>query len=240
MKEKSITLFYSWQSDLPDATNRRLIREALRAASSRLEAEVALGKGLRIVLDEATRNRPGSPNIPLTILEKIEAADIFVADITTINDGVPSTYKRTPNPNVLVELGYAVAHLGWGRIIMLFNRAYGKFPDDAPFDIDRHRASPYEFRNDITLRKSLPSSNQSVAKQAVVDLLYTAIKSIIEHNPNKARDTWHLSPSQAKRQRDNTTLLNLLRVVHIPTLDEHIREAPHRISERLFFFWDYF
>jgi hypothetical protein len=68
---------------------------------------------LKIILDEATRGESGSPNIPMTILEKIKVSDAFICDITTINSNAPEELRRTPNPNVLFELGFAVAHLGW-------------------------------------------------------------------------------------------------------------------------------
>jgi hypothetical protein len=97
------------------------------------------------VVDEATRDRPGSPNVSLTIQEKIRVADLFVCDITTINPGAPDNQRRVPNPNVMFELGYAVAQLGWERIVLVFNRAHGAFPDDVPFDIKGHRVSDYEF-----------------------------------------------------------------------------------------------
>ena len=139
-----IIVFYSWQSDLPEETNRRFIRESLRNASSVVE-EKCISNNLRIDLDEAKRSKPGSANIPQTILEKIKVADIFVCDITTINKSAPDEYRRVPNPNVLIELGYAIAFLGWERIILLFNTSFGTLSLDAPFDIDRHRISPYDF-----------------------------------------------------------------------------------------------
>jgi hypothetical protein len=63
------------------------------------------------VRDETTRDTSGSPNIALKILEKIQAADVFVADITTVT--APGAKRPCPNPNVGYELGYAVATLGW-------------------------------------------------------------------------------------------------------------------------------
>ncbi|WP_072426965.1 TIR domain-containing protein [Chitinimonas taiwanensis] len=158
--ETDFSIFYSWQSDLPDETNRRAIRSALRTASSSVEAEYP---GLRIALDEATRGEAGSPNIPLTILEKIKTCDAFVCDITTINASASSEYRKTPNPNVLFELGYAVAHIGWGRIVMLFNEALGTFPLDAPFDIDRHRVSTYRLSRAEAGSKSALASLSNLA-----------------------------------------------------------------------------
>ena len=51
-------VFYSWQSDLPDAINRQAIRSGLRVASNKLESEKPT---MRVVVDEATRGAPGSP-----------------------------------------------------------------------------------------------------------------------------------------------------------------------------------
>ena len=76
-------------------------------------------------------------NIPQAVLDKIRQSDIFVGDLTTTVASIAA-----PNPNVVFDLGYAVAGLGWPRIVMLFNKAFGKFPNDLPFDVDRQRASP--------------------------------------------------------------------------------------------------
>jgi hypothetical protein len=104
---KRFSVFYSWQSDLPDPSNRSLIRQALRAAASTVEQKE---KNLIIEIDEATRSVSGSPNIPATILSKIAVADAFVCDVTTINS--EQSGKKTPNPNVVFELGYAIANVG--------------------------------------------------------------------------------------------------------------------------------
>lgn len=41
--------------------------------------------------------------------------------------------RATPNPNVLVELGYAAHSLGWDRIIVVVNTAHGAI-EELPFD----------------------------------------------------------------------------------------------------------
>ena len=74
---KRLSVFYSWQSDLPDGSNRAFIRQSLRFASSAIEGN---NPDLIVEVDEATRNVSGSPNIPATILAKIKTADIFVCD----------------------------------------------------------------------------------------------------------------------------------------------------------------
>jgi hypothetical protein len=61
---KIVQVFYSWQSDLPDQTNRRAIRNALRSASIVVEEEFS-ADDLKIEVDEATRDAPGSPHSPV-------------------------------------------------------------------------------------------------------------------------------------------------------------------------------
>lgn len=140
------TIFYSWQTDLPKDKNQNAIRHSINEASNILETEC---DDLKVQLEEATRDMPGSPNIPSTIFAKISNSDIFICDLTTINESDLEN-RKVPNPNVLIELGYAVAKLGWPRIILLFNTKFGNFPGDLPFDIDRHRASKFQItdRND--------------------------------------------------------------------------------------------
>ena len=48
--------------------------------------------------------------------------------------------KKSPNPNVMVELGYAVKTLGWERIICLCNTDYG---NQYPFDIAHNRITGF-------------------------------------------------------------------------------------------------
>ena len=237
-RTNDFVVFYAWQANLPDATNKRLIRDALRIASSRLEEEYS-DTALRIIVDEATSERPGSPNIPATILEKVKNADAFVCDLTTINEDAPEGQERVPNPNVIFELGYAVAYLGWDRIVMLFNTAYGSFPNDVPFDIDRQRASPYKY--------SLPDKDERLTttqlsglKKHLINLVFAALKGIIEHNPVKPMNEAYLTPEEKKRRSDISTLKLLLSSIHIPTLDEHLVEAPHKVNNKVFHFWESF
>ena len=230
-----VKIFYAWQTDLPDETNRRLIRESLRTACSAIEDEFK-SEHLRLELDEATRGESGSPNIPQSIQKKIEESDIFIADITTVNKPARKS-KKTPNPNVVFELGYAVAHLGWSRVILLFNKAYGTFPDDMPFDFDRHRASPFEYR----ISKEVLSKKASAARKApLTNLLCEAIRAVIVKKPKKPAEDRELAPEERKRARDIINLKWILATVHLPTLQQHLDDIPHRITDRALFFWEGF
>lgn len=238
MSDKIFTVFYSWQSDLDDSSNRRIIRDAIRDASSRLE-ELYESDNLLVNPDEATRNRSGSPNIPLTILEKIRSADAFVCDITTINQGAPDGQRRVPNPNVMFELGYAVSILGWERIIMLFNTEYGDFSKDAPFDIDRHRASFYHLPSSSKGKTSAKKVNKTY-KQSLFDLVFVALQAIYDNNPPRPKELEDISPEEKKRNHDVFTLSDILQTIHIPTLDFHINDAPKMIYQDIFHFWSFF
>jgi hypothetical protein len=232
MTEKTeIVVFYSWQSDLPKSTNLQAIRTAVRTASSAVEGDLS-DRNLLIRPDEATRNVPGSRNIPDEIRRKILASDIFVCDVTPIckaSDGHP---KSSANPNVIFELGYAVAQLGWDRVILLFNKAFGDFPKDLPFDFDRHRASPY------TLPEA--SAPKKTAYAPLVTLLTEAIATIIKHDPKKPSEVLLLTPEQTRRQRDIKNLMWLLANIHWPTLEQHIEEAPKIMGGKVLYFYEVF
>lgn len=117
------TIFFSWQMDTEGRCGRNLIRKALEDAINAIAAEAQIEDAPRdeLLLDSDTANVPGSPPIVDTILEKIQAADVFVADLTFVGsrrDGRP-----TPNPNVLIEYGYALHALSHRRVIGVMNAA---------------------------------------------------------------------------------------------------------------------
>lgn len=217
------TIFYSWQSDLPRESNWSLIRAQLREAINKVEEQ---HPDISIQLDEATRGLPGSPHIPTAITDKIREADFFVCDVSTINRDDPKA-RKSPNPNVVFELGYAVATLGWGRIIMLTNTEFGAL-SDLPFDFDRHRASPYK-------AELKPSRSQ---KSDLSELLTMALAAMVNADPE--RPGAELTPEQKRRRRDIANLTELLSVVHIPTIDQHLENAPHMLLDRALDFWEYF
>ena len=221
----SKTIFYSWQSDSPGKTNLNAIRGALKRACKTLEA---VDPTLKLVADEATRDTSGSPNIALKILEKIEAADIFVADVTTVTP--PGADRPCPNPNVGYELGYAVAMLGWERVILLFNDQIGNFPADLPFDFVQNRASPYSFAETDPHSKG----NDLAA------FLEVAINAVIEKDPKRPAELKGLTPEKLRHDHDVENMRWLMRAIHLPTLQDHIEQLPHAISNRAIWFYETF
>ena len=138
-----LTVFYSWQSDADPKTNHRFLKSCLEdslkiiAADGLLE-EVARGDDLH--LDHDTKGVFGDVEVLNTILNKIDTCDLFVADITIVAKTAKG--KQCPNPNVLLELGYAIQAAGPSRTLKVLNQHYGSTGDGLPFDM-AHKRFPY-------------------------------------------------------------------------------------------------
>lgn len=129
-------IFYSWQSDLPNNKTKSFIRSCIDEA-----IDLALdSEAIEAERDEATLNTTGAPDIVSTLFSKIDESDLFVADISLCYTEDKEKKKKAPNPNVMLELGYAASKLGWDRIVCLCNTDYGA---DYPFDIGHNRITGY-------------------------------------------------------------------------------------------------
>jgi hypothetical protein len=99
-------------------------------------------------IDHDTEGLSGAPEIAATILRKIETCGVFVADVSFIGKTPQADpnkpEKLLPNPNVLLELGYASAKIGWERVVLVSNTAHGD-PDKLPFDL-KHRRFPIVYK----------------------------------------------------------------------------------------------
>src|SRR5689334_16672837 len=134
--QKSV-IFYSWQSDSHDATNRSLIENALENVAKKIRNDDSVQ--VDPVIDRDTAGVAGAVDIATTIFSKIALADAFVADVSLVTQYTrerDGDSRAAPNANVVTELGYAVAHLTWERVILVFNDASGDFRK-LPFDINR-------------------------------------------------------------------------------------------------------
>src|SRR5260370_7894623 len=175
-------VFYSWQTDLPSDRNRNFIEKALKNAAKVLRNDDSLQ--VEPVIDRDTVGIPGSPNISETIFGKIDQAQVFVCDVSIINQDTIAQNpdaRPTPNPNVLVELGYALKTLGARRIILVFNAAYGK-PEQLPFDLRPRRVTAYR----------MPSASQERATErkrlegVLVEALRASLGEVDIQLPEKA------------------------------------------------------
>jgi hypothetical protein len=98
----------------------------------------------------------------------------FVGDVTPIATSTAKNgkTKHIPNPNVLIELGYAKKSLTPLRVIQVWNTAFTSCgPEDLPFDM-RGRRGPFSF--------ALPEEADKPAREAVVARLAKQLKGALE------------------------------------------------------------
>ena len=95
------------------------------------------------MIDQDTQDVPGSPSISDTILKKIVASEAVVADLTLTHtsDKQVEPKKRSSNPNVMLEYGYAL-RTGDETIIGVINTAFGQ-AEELSFDLRHKRCITY-------------------------------------------------------------------------------------------------
>lgn len=176
------TIFYSWQSDLENRFNRSFIQDALEKAVKKISS--IEGFAVDAVIDRDTYGIPGSPSIVESITSKIAKSDIFVCDISIIN--YTSGFRPTPNPNVLYELGFASAILGWDRIIMVQNVAFGGI-DKLPFDLRGRRILQYN-ADETTEKKA---DQKAKLKESLINTFFEAFRYYSNNGLNtKEKIVW--------------------------------------------------
>jgi hypothetical protein len=159
------TIFYSWQSDTKAAANRTLIQSALEGAAKELRADGSIS--VEPVIERDTQGVPAAPDIGATIFDKIDASAAVVLDVTIVGRGGG---RPTPNPNVLIELGYALKSVGPRRVILIQNLAFGG-PEELPFDLRQKRVLRYTSVEDAPERASARQSLQANLKEALALVL---------------------------------------------------------------------
>jgi hypothetical protein len=165
----NMKVFWSWQSDSPSRVNKNFVKEALEAALELAADDLNLTEADRPELDHDTKNAAGLVEIAATIFEKVDSADVFVGDVTPV--ARTDNGKYLPNPNVLIELGYALRALGHKKIILVSNDAFGGRPEDLPFDL-RHRRGPIRY----DLKPESSEATRKAAKRSLVQALNDALK----------------------------------------------------------------
>ena len=162
-------IFYSWQSDLPSKKTRSFIRTCIdEAIDLALDSET-----IEAIRDEATLGVTGSPDIVTTLFSKIDECDLFIADVSLCFTEDREKVKKSPNPNVLLELGYAVKTLTWARVLCIANTDFG---DVFPFDFDHNRRIAY----------SLEGNNRDNEKNRVSRIIFKNIRDL-RNAPPRAR-----------------------------------------------------
>lgn len=160
-------VFYSWQSDTEGKYTRNFIEDAIEKSIKKVNGEVSAGP--RLSLDKDTRGVPGSPDIVNTILQKIDRSVCFIADITLIGN---IGNKKVVNPNVMLELGYALSSLGYERVILVCNTAFGELKE-LPFDLGLKRVISYKYDLNCS------DEEKKACKEALVSKLFDAMKAIV-------------------------------------------------------------
>ncbi len=125
------------------------------------------------------------PKIEDVIKDKIERCDVFVADITPV---AKTGTKLLPNPNVLIELGYALKAIGPDRIILVAQNKDGWEVKDLPFDINHHRIVMFQTPRQCDLRRAISEIIQMPRCFRAIKKLYHGMFPIsIKFHVNKNR-----------------------------------------------------
>jgi hypothetical protein len=129
-------VFWSWQADTPGATGRFFIRDALLSAIEYLREQPEILEPTEREPAPPGPNRGsdlGQPDLLEPILDKIEEASVFIADVTTAGQ-VPVDPRAAPgqsrarkliDADVAIEIGYAAGALPRSALLTVMNTYYG-------------------------------------------------------------------------------------------------------------------
>jgi hypothetical protein len=188
-------VFFAFQMDIEDKYGKGFICSALDITIDKF-----LKEGIKVELDYGFRGTPGTPLLIDTMLNKSDGADMVIVDLTFTSArewldaeivdeddqvkwiSIPKVDRKpSPNPNVLLETGFAWAKKGTFRTLVVMNEAFGS-PKFMPVDM-------IGFRWGITY--NLNSKNYEVRKTERSNLaenLYRAIKESINSEANHQRE----------------------------------------------------
>lgn len=162
-------VFWSWQSDINAKISRIFVKKVIERTLAELHEELNLEE--RPEIDHDTKGELGSPAIVDTIFEKISQSDLFIADVTPIAD---NGSKKVMNPNVAIEVGYAISELGHRKMMSIMNTSFGDI-EDLPFDL-RHRRGPILY----SLEESATKVDIKKEETALVKKLKPIIRQYVE------------------------------------------------------------
>ncbi len=190
-----ISLFYSWQSDLPNSTNRGFLESVLKESIEEVATDMEFTKAERgetIELDMDTKGIPGSPPIAEVIFNKISNCAVFVPDLSFVRatkDGQDCRFFS--NSNVLIEYGYALSAVGYLRIVPIMNTAYGEVSmKSLPFNM-RHFRHPIEY----WLAEDATKEEKDKVKQKLIKEVSVAILEVLKQGTKPAPASHEPRPS---------------------------------------------
>ncbi len=149
-------IFFSWQSDLDSRTHRNFIEKCIKKSIKSINKNDDLH--IYVEYDRDTLGLLGTPDIASAIFDKISKCTLFVADVSNITSNMQ---RSLPNPNVLIELGYAINVLGWDKIICFFDINTGKL-ENLPFDIRQKRVLAYNASQENEEKRIVSILNENI------------------------------------------------------------------------------
>ena len=215
-------IFYSWQSDRPNRTTRGFIEDAIKKAIRNIgsKASEIYAPPRDLKFDKDTKGMAGSPPISDTIFRKIEECAVFIPDLTFC--GATDDSRLTPNSNVLIEYGWALAKLGHERIVAVMNSAYGEPTGEIlPFNI-RHTRWPHHFR----LPEHHDPDTRQVIKAKLILYFEEALQAALSVPPSDVRADFRMQPkSSVSSFIEGGDILG-----HLPP--EHGNQRPKKVEWR--------
>ena len=217
---KQYRLFFSWQNDRKEA--KSVVFSALRKAAKKLDAE-----GMKLFIDQDTRERVGKRNIATEVLDKINRCDIFVADLTPVITYYPpqethSLPKHMPNSNVMYEYGYALHAKGENRMIALasINKEDDEHIEYMPFDINHDTIALFTDENSLSglsgwikkIIEDVDKERAAYVPQYACSLFFQSSEELtneITINPQYKR-ILYVRKNDAKQLKETTLSLNWL------------------------------
>ena len=177
------TVFFSWQSDRPPKTCRNFIEAALSEALKKLSDDVNVEDAVRnLEVDKDMKGVPGSPSVLTTILSKIDKCAVFVGDLTFCGTRCDNA-RQSPNPNVLLEYGWALKSIGEHQVIGIMNEAYGAVAENnVPFDL-AHARWPIRY----TLKEGASDQQRERKREELAVELAEAIRTILTSDKFRAK-----------------------------------------------------
>ena len=189
-------VFFAFQMDTDDKFGKGFIHVAIDIAIQKFASE-----GIDVSLDFGFRGTPGTPLLIEEMLRKSSEADMVIVDLTFTSSKAwheskkwkvcgkeirfleIKSDKKSSNPNVLLETGYAWAKKGTYRTLVVMNEAFGS-PDELPVDLKGFRWGITYNLNEKTYDK-----RKEVRKQLANDL-YIAIKAAIKSEVKYQNEKW--------------------------------------------------
>jgi len=209
-------IFYSWQSDTENRVGRGFIQTALDRAIRALNADADIDPADReLQADRDTIDVPGMPPLADTIFDKIDRAVAFLSDLTHV--ATRGNGELSPNPNVLLEHGWALKSRGWRSLIGVMNTAMGH-PDEHPLPFDlRHFRRPILYH----CPANASDDDRQAARAGLQRDLEGALRAILADEVLRAA---RVPPAPAEPHPHDIALLQRYRAQFPEALRQFLRE----------------